>query len=157
MFTRRVFLKSTGMAMLSLGFAPSFLARTAAAANARRKLLIAIFQRGAVDGLNMIVPFGEPEYYRLRPSIAIPRPGAGDATIDLDGFFGLHPRMAALKPLWADVRRCGKLARAPHHAACLAAALRGRGDGRAGYQDAACGCDARRPPLGFIEPSDAVI
>jgi uncharacterized protein (DUF1501 family) len=71
MTTRRVFLKSSGMAMLSLGFAPSFLARTAQAAGARRKLLIAIFQRGAVDGLNMIVPFGEAEYYRLRPSIAI--------------------------------------------------------------------------------------
>jgi uncharacterized protein (DUF1501 family) len=113
MTTRRVFLKSSGVAMLSLGFAPSFLARTAAAARARRKLLIAIFQRGAVDGLNMIVPYGEAEYYRLRPSIAIPRPGTGDgAAVDLDGFFGLHPRMASLKPLWdnrslAIVHACG--------------------------------------------------
>jgi uncharacterized protein (DUF1501 family) len=63
------------MAMLSLGFAPSFLGRAAAATGARRKLLIAIFQRGAVDGLNMIVPHGEADYYRLRPTIAIPRPG----------------------------------------------------------------------------------
>ena len=113
MMNRRVFLKSSGMAMLSLGFAPSFLARTAEAAGARRKLLIALFQRGAVDGLNMIVPFGESEYYRLRPSIAVPRPGSADASaIDLDGFFGLHPRMAALKPLWdnhslAIVHACG--------------------------------------------------
>src|SRR5262245_58158901 len=113
MTTRRIFLKSTGMAMLSLGFAPSFLARTAAAAGARRKLLIALFQRGAVDGLNMIVPFGETEYYRLRPSIAIPRPGTADgASVDLNGFFGLHPRMASLKPLWdnhslAIVHACG--------------------------------------------------
>jgi uncharacterized protein (DUF1501 family) len=113
MVPRRVFLKSTGMAMVSLGFAPSFLARTAEAAGARRKLLIAIFQRGAVDGLNMVVPFGEAEYYRLRPSIAIGRPGAREgAALDLNGFFGLHPRMAALQPLWnngslAIVHACG--------------------------------------------------
>jgi len=111
---RRVFLKSGAMAMLSLGFAPSFLGRAAAAVGSRRKLLIAIFQRGAVDGLNMIVPHGEADYYRLRPTIAIPRPG-GEATgsaIDLDGFFGLHPSMAPLKPLWdnhslAIVHACG--------------------------------------------------
>ena len=74
---RRVFLKSGAMAMLSLGFAPSFLGRAAAAVGSHRKLLIAIFQRGAVDGLNMIVPHGEADYYRLRPTIAIPRP-SGD-------------------------------------------------------------------------------
>jgi uncharacterized protein (DUF1501 family) len=113
MTSRRVFLKSGAMTMLSLGFAPSFLARAAAAAPARKRLLVAIFQRGAVDGLNMIVPFGEAEYSRLRPTIGVPRPGAsGDAAIDLDGFFGLHPRMAALKPLWdnhslAVVHACG--------------------------------------------------
>ena len=101
MTTRRIFLKSTGMAMVTLGFAPSFLARTVEAAGTRRKLLIAVFQRGAVDGLNMIVPFGEAEYYRVRPSIAIARPGGGEgAVIDLNGFFGLHPRMAPLKSLW---------------------------------------------------------
>ena len=111
---RRVFLKSGTMAMLSLGFAPSFLGRAAAAAGARRKLLVAIFQRGAVDGLNMIVPHGDTHYYRLRPTIAIPRPG-GDpmgSAIDLDGFFGLHPAMAPLAPLWGNgslavVHACG--------------------------------------------------
>ena len=113
MTTRRVFLKSSGMALVTLGFAPSFLARTVEAAGARRKLLIAVFQRGAVDGLNMIVPYGESEYYRVRPSIAVPRPGSSEgAAIDLDGFFGLHPRMASLKPLWdnralAIVQACG--------------------------------------------------
>jgi uncharacterized protein (DUF1501 family) len=112
MVGRRVFLKSSGVAMLSLGFAPSFLARTVDAATTRTRLLVAIFQRGAVDGLNMIVPYGEADYYRLRPSIAIPRPGMSDAAIDLDGFFGLHPRMAPLKPLWdnhslAIVHACG--------------------------------------------------
>jgi len=100
MTSRRIFLKSGAMTMLSLGFAPAFLARAAAAASRRRRLLIAIFQRGAVDGLNMIVPYGEAEYYRLRPTIGVPRPGAPDGAVALDDFFGLHPRMAALKPLW---------------------------------------------------------
>ncbi len=113
MTTRRVFLKQGAFALVSLGFAPSFLARTALAATGRSKQLIAIFQRGAVDGLNMIVPHGEGEYYKLRPSIAIARPGAGaDAALDLDGFFGLNPRLQPLKPLWdrrelAIVHACG--------------------------------------------------
>ena len=100
MTSRRVFLRSGAVAMLTLGFAPSFLARTAEAAGTRKKLLVAIFQRGAVDGLNMVVPFGEREYYSARPSIAIAKPGSADGAIDLDGFFGLHPRMSPLKPLW---------------------------------------------------------
>src|SRR5688500_20283422 len=99
MVSRRIFVKSGGMAMLSLGFAPSFLARAAEAADSRKRLLVAIFQRGAVDGLNMVVPYGEADYYRLRPSIAVARPGAADGAIALDDFFGLHPRMAPLKPL----------------------------------------------------------
>jgi uncharacterized protein (DUF1501 family) len=112
MVTRRVFLKSTGIACLTLGFAPSFVARAAEAAGTRKKLLITVFQRGAVDGLNMIVPFGEAAYYQARRSIAIARPGAAGGAIDLNGFFGLHPRMAALKPLWdnrslAIVHACG--------------------------------------------------
>ena len=86
MVTRRIFLKSSGLAMVTLGFAPSFLARTVEAATVRRKLLIAIFQRGAVDGLNMVVPFGEPDYYATRPTIAIVRPGKGEgAAVELDG------------------------------------------------------------------------
>jgi uncharacterized protein (DUF1501 family) len=100
MTSRRLFLRSGAMAMLSLGFVPSFLTRAAAAAAGRRRLLVAIFQRGAVDGLNMVVPYGEAEYYRLRPSIAIPRPGKDGAALDLDGFFGMHPAMAPLMPLW---------------------------------------------------------
>ena len=101
MTSRRVFIKSGATAMLSLGFAPAFLTRSAEAASAR-KLLVAIFQRGAVDGLNMVVPYGEAEYYRLRPTIAVARPGAADGALDLDGFFGLHPRMAPLLPLWTN-------------------------------------------------------
>ena len=101
MFSRRVFMKNGGLALLSLGFAPAFLARTVAAAgSARRKILITIFQRGAVDGLNMVVPFGERDYYASRPSIAVPKPNGTDGAVDLDGFFGLHPRLAPLKPLW---------------------------------------------------------
>jgi uncharacterized protein (DUF1501 family) len=101
MISRRVFLKNGGLALVSLGFAPEFLARTAAAANPRKRVLVAIFQRGAVDGLNMVVPFGEREYYAARPTIAIPRPGSGpDAALDLDGFFGMHPRLAPLLPLF---------------------------------------------------------
>jgi uncharacterized protein (DUF1501 family) len=113
MISRRIFLKNGGLALVSLGFAPAFLARTAAAAESRRRVLITIFQRGAVDGLNMIVPFGEREYYAARPSLAIARPGSSaDAAIDLDGFFGLHPRLAPLKPLFdarqmAIVHACG--------------------------------------------------
>jgi uncharacterized protein (DUF1501 family) len=99
--SRRVFLKSGAMAMISLGFTPPFLARALEAAGTRKRLLIAIFQRGAVDGLNMVVPFGEADYYRVRPSIAIPRPGREGGAIDLDGFFGLHPRLAPLSPLWS--------------------------------------------------------
>jgi uncharacterized protein (DUF1501 family) len=107
MTSRRIFLRNGAFAFVSLGFAPAFLARTACAAGAsgRAKRLIAIFQRGAVDGLSVVVPFGEAEYYRARPSIAIPRPNSGDAAaIDLDGFFGLNPRLQCLEPLW-DARR----------------------------------------------------
>jgi len=101
MMTRRVFLKNGSLAMVSLGFAPAFVARSAQAAEARKKILVAIFQRGAVDGLNMVVPFGERAYYANRPSIAIPKPNARDGAIDLDGFFGLHPRMTPLADLFS--------------------------------------------------------
>src|SRR6476659_5828113 len=115
MISRRVFLKDGAFALVSVGFAPSFLARTAFAQgrSTRPKQLIAIFQRGAVDGLSAIVPFGDGEYYRARPSIAIARPNSGgDAAIDLDGFFGLNPRLGALRSLWesrqlAIVHACG--------------------------------------------------
>ncbi|HKR14120.1 MAG TPA: DUF1501 domain-containing protein [Pyrinomonadaceae bacterium] len=112
MMNRRFFLKSGGIALASIGVslsAPSFLERVAlgnTANTGRRKTLIAIFQRGAVDGLNMVVPFGESNYYDLRPSIAIPKPAAGNAesAINLDGFFGLHPSMTSFKPLWDSKR-----------------------------------------------------
>lgn len=109
---RRFFLKSGGIALASVGVslsAPSFLERVVmgreALAGGRRKVLIAIFQRGAVDGLNMVVPFGEPDYYNARPSIAIPKPdGGSESAINLDGFFALHPSMQSFKPLWDSKR-----------------------------------------------------
>jgi uncharacterized protein (DUF1501 family) len=102
MMTRRVFLRNGSAALVSLGFTPAFIARAAQVAQARQKILVAVFQRGAVDGLNMVVPFGERAYYSNRPSIAVPRPGAQGGALDLDGFFGLHPRMGSLVPYFKD-------------------------------------------------------
>ena len=102
MMTRRVFLRNGSAALVSLGFTPAFIARAAQVAQARQKILVAVFQRGAVDGLNMVVPFGEKAYYANRLSIAIPRPNAQGGALDLDGFFGFHPRMAPLLPYFKD-------------------------------------------------------
>ena len=102
---RRIFLKSSAMAMVGIGSTPAWLSRALYAADAaspRKKILVAIFQRGAVDGLNVVVPHGEQRYYDMRPSLAIPRPSAASAesAIDLDGFFGLHPALKSLKPIY---------------------------------------------------------
>lgn len=102
---RRVFMRSGAMALLTMGLSPSFLRRTAFALPTapKGKVLIALFQRGAADALNMVVPHGDADYYGLRPTIGIARPArsAGAAgAIDLDGFFGLHPSLAPLKPLY---------------------------------------------------------
>ncbi len=101
MFSRRFFLKGSALAMFGVGGAPAWLARAAAQTGSRRKVLVVVFQRGAADGLNIVVPYGESRYYSLRPTINVPRPGNGDdAAVDLDGFFGLHPSLAPLKPLY---------------------------------------------------------
>ena len=100
---RRVFLKSSGLSLLGLSALPPFLQRlTLCNTSGSKKILVTVFQRGAADGLNVVAPFGEKLYYRLRPSIAIPEPRAGDgkSLIDLDGFFGLHPSLSSLKPLY---------------------------------------------------------
>jgi uncharacterized protein (DUF1501 family) len=103
---RRVFVKSGALALVTMGLSPSFLRRTAFGMELKNvqkgKVLICLFQRGAADALNIVVPHGEKAYYAMRPSIAIPQPSrnvAGGA-IDLDGFFGLHPALAPLKPLY---------------------------------------------------------
>ncbi|MGO9970391.1 MAG: DUF1501 domain-containing protein [Bryobacteraceae bacterium] len=105
MTNRRIFLRNSALAMVGAGTAPLWLERALYAADApppRGKILVAIFQRGAADGLNVVVPHGEKAYYEMRPTIAVPRPSAGnrDAAVDLDGFFGLHPSLALLKPLF---------------------------------------------------------
>ncbi len=105
---RRVFVRSGAFALVTMGLSPSFLRRTAFATPlpqaARGKVLVCLFQRGAADALNVVVPHGERAYYDMRPQIAIPAPRSGDAnaSIDLDGFFALHPSLAPLAPLWRD-------------------------------------------------------
>src|SRR5438309_10147727 len=111
---RRAFLKCGACALVALAGPPRFLVRTAAAAAAKGKVLVAVFQRGAVDGLSMVMPYGDPGYAAARSSIALQPPKAGeqDRAVDLDGFFALHPALAPLVPLWenrslAIVHACG--------------------------------------------------
>ena len=99
MIDRRFFLKSSGLALVAGGLLPNVFVKMANAATTKgKKVLVAIFQRGAVDGLNVVVPYGEKAYYDARPTIAIPR----EAVLDLDGFFGLHPSLASIVPYFKD-------------------------------------------------------
>jgi len=98
--TRRGFVKNGALALVGTSAIPSFLTRTVMAemttAAANQKKLVVLFQRGAADGLNIVVPYREKNYYSMRPSIAIQQ----NEVLDLDGFFGLHPAMTAFKPLY---------------------------------------------------------
>jgi uncharacterized protein (DUF1501 family) len=96
--TRRAFMKGGALAVVGTAAVPAFLTRAAMGADTAggAKRLVVLFQRGAADGLNIVVPHGERDYYAMRPTIAIPR----GQELDLDGMFGLHPSMSALKPLW---------------------------------------------------------
>jgi len=102
MITRRAFVRAGSLALVSFGLDPLFLDRAAYALGGRRvagsRTLVCLFQRGAVDGLSMVIPHADPRYYRERPRIAIPR----TALIDLDGGFGFHPALAPLEPLWSS-------------------------------------------------------
>ena len=100
--SRRSFIKSAGLGFLALGLPPSFLVRAAGAQqNNRGQVLVVVFQRGGMDGLNVVIPFKDRAYYALRPSIAIAEPAAGEErAIDLDGYFGLHPALAPLKNIY---------------------------------------------------------
>jgi uncharacterized protein (DUF1501 family) len=102
--SRRVFIKGGGIAMLGMSTLPAFLQRAIASTpdGGGKKKLVVLFQRGAADGLNIVVPFAEPNYYRLRPTIAIPAPSRGgeQCAVDLDGFFGLHPSLGPLADLF---------------------------------------------------------
>ena len=100
MLTRRIFLRGSAIVMAGIGTAPRWLARAASSTESKRKILVAIFQRGAADGLNVVVPFSEKRYYELRPTLGIPAPGAQNGAIDLDGRFALNPAMQPLKALW---------------------------------------------------------
>lgn len=109
---RRLFLKNGAIGLAGFGFmaaAPELLHQFASAQSAvktygKKKTLVTIFQRGAVDGLNMIVPYGDPAYYSLRRTIAVQAPGKTDGAIKLDNTFGLHPAMASFENLWRDGR-----------------------------------------------------
>src|SRR5215471_17504119 len=119
MLTRRVFLRGSAIVMAGMGVAPGWLARAAAAGSRKRKTLVSIFMRGAADGLNIVVPFGDKRYRELRPTLAIAPPspqtnvntvqangaaavgnGVNGGAIDLDGTFALNGAMQPLKPLW---------------------------------------------------------
>ncbi len=97
--TRRIFLRNGALAVVGTAALPSFLARAAYGAadpGTRTKRLVVIFQRGAADGLNIVVPHAETSYYTMRPTINIPK----KSVLDLDGFFGLHPSMSSFESLW---------------------------------------------------------
>jgi uncharacterized protein (DUF1501 family) len=97
--TRRVFMRNSALAVVGTTAVPGFLTRAALGATesmGRNKRLVVIFQRGAADGLNIVVPHAEPQYYAMRPSINVAR----NAVADLDGFFGLHPALSSFLPLW---------------------------------------------------------
>src|SRR5689334_14666422 len=107
MLTRRFFIRGASLAMAGMGRAPMWLARAASVEGARRKTLVAIFLRGAADGLNIVAPFGDPRYREVRPTLALQPPQRGDESngpfgplIDLDGKFGLHPGLRPFKELW---------------------------------------------------------
>jgi uncharacterized protein (DUF1501 family) len=97
-FNRRFFLHKGALALAGTTTIPSFLVRSVLAQStaAPNQRLVVIFQRGAADGLNIVVPYREKNYYAMRPSIAIP----DKQVLDLDGFFGLHPSMTAFKALF---------------------------------------------------------
>jgi uncharacterized protein (DUF1501 family) len=110
--TRRIFMRGGAMAVIGTAMVPALFTRAVLAQTeglrSNGKRLVVLFQRGAVDGLNVVIPFQEQAYYQSRSSIAVLQA----RVINLDGFFGLHPAMASLKPFWdakelAIVHACG--------------------------------------------------
>src|SRR5277367_3446188 len=108
MLTRRIFLRGSAIAMAGMGQVPMWLARAAATEGRKRKTLVVIFMRGAADGLNIVVPFGDSQYRELRPNLGLRPPvqkddgeneGPFGAVIDLDGTFGLNGALRPLKAL----------------------------------------------------------
>jgi uncharacterized protein (DUF1501 family) len=102
--SRRRFLHSSALGFVALGFPPAFLQRLAEAQQqgTNNKVLVVVFQRGAMDGLNAVIPFKDRGYYAARPSLAIAEPAAGEErALDLDGFYALHPALASVKEIYA--------------------------------------------------------
>lgn len=102
--SRRVFIRGASLAAAGVGLAPSSLLVRTAQAVTGGKVLVEVFLRGAADGLNLCVPYGDAAYYSLRGEIALPRPGAGGGVVNLDGYFGMHPELAPLAPFYQDGR-----------------------------------------------------
>src|SRR5215471_13429170 len=97
--TRRIFLRNSALTVIGTAAIPSFLAQGgfgAIESGTHPKRIVVIFQREAADGLNIVIPHAETQYYSMRPNINIPR----SKVLDLDGFFGLHPSLTAFQPLW---------------------------------------------------------
>lgn len=93
---RRTLLRDTALTLFGVGTAPAWLSRAAMAGTARKRVLVALFQRGAMDGLHTVIPYGEKRYAGLRPTLAVPR----DRLLELDGTFAFHPALRPLLPLW---------------------------------------------------------
>ena len=91
---------ATAGMLLPVGF-NSWVARGTSSASNRKRLVV-VFLRGGVDGLNILVPHQEADYYQARPTIAVPYPDRENGALDLDGFFGLHPKLERLLPLWKE-------------------------------------------------------
>jgi uncharacterized protein (DUF1501 family) len=109
---RRQFLQQSGFAAGATILALASHGWMARAATPQRKRLIVVFLRGAVDGLNVVVPYREAGYYSARPKIAIPKPGQPNGALKLDDTFGLHPALESVFPLWqqgslAFIHACG--------------------------------------------------
>jgi uncharacterized protein (DUF1501 family) len=111
MLTRRIFLRGSAIVAAGMGVVPGWLARAVASEGKKRKTLVAIFMRGAADGLSIVAPFGDKRYRDVRPTIAVAPPsGQNNAnfpagvinggSIDLDGTFALNGAMQPMKALW---------------------------------------------------------
>ena len=101
---RRDFLRNalmaSGATLLTVG-TRGWAAKLADAVGGNRRLIV-VFLRGAVDGLNVVVPYADDRYYEARPTIAIPKAGQEGGVSDLDGYFGLHPALSSVLPLWQN-------------------------------------------------------
>jgi uncharacterized protein (DUF1501 family) len=114
MASRRAFLKCGGLALFGVGLMggiPSFMAEAAASDKLfrpykRKRVLVCIFQRGAMDGLMAVTPFSDPYLAAARPGLSLPVAGGGrtNSLIDLDGRWGMHPGLKAFEPMFKEGR-----------------------------------------------------